>query len=202
MDRFKKETETMEYVNIRNGDTKMLFSVRYCLNKLRTWYKFYVKFPWVKYNGFVRVMHHVTFAKNMDVRIGNNVQFGIYDDIASNVHFGNNILVAGHVSFVGRKDHSFEDPLKTIWQGVRGENGTTVVEDDVWIGAGAIIMSGIKIGKGSIIAAGSVVTKDVPECEIWGGNPAKKIKDRFETNEEKMRHLDVLRRLAGGVIPA
>lgn len=182
----------MEFVNVRNGDSRLFFIVRYYLNMIRTWYKFHFKFPWVKYNGFVRVMHHVSFAKNMDVQIGNNVQFGIYDDIASNVHFGNDILVAGRVSFVGRKDHSFEDPMMTIWQGKRGDNGTTIVEDDVWIGAGAIIMSGVKIGKGSIIAAGSVVTKDIPECEIWGGNPCKKIRNRFTTIEEKDLHMRFL----------
>lgn len=50
-------------------------------------------------------------------------------------------------------------------------------------------MSGITIGKGSIVAAGSVVTKDIPPCEIWGGIPAKKIRNRFNTEEEKKYHL-------------
>lgn len=112
----------------------------------------------------------------MDITLGHNVQFGNYCNIACNVHFGNNILMAGRVCFIGKHDHEFNLPGQTIWHGERGNNGTTIVEDDVWIGTGAIIMSGITIGKGSIIAAGSVVTKDIPSCEIWGGNPAKKSK--------------------------
>ena len=58
--------------------------------------------------------------------------------------------------------------------------------------AGSIILSGVTIGTGAIIAAGSVVTKDVPSCEIWGGNPARKIRDRFETEEQKQYHLSHL----------
>lgn len=97
--------------------------------------------------------------------------------------------MAGRVCFIGKHDHEFNLPGQTIWHGERGNNGTTIVEDDVWIGTGAIIMSGITIGKGSIIAAGSVVTKDIPSCEIWGGNPAKKIKNRFKSETDKQYHL-------------
>ena len=53
-------------------------------------------------------------------------------------------------------------------------------------------MSGITIGKGSIVAAGSVVTKDIPACEIWGGIPAKKIRNRFKNEEDKLMHLHFL----------
>lgn len=53
---------------------------------------------------------------------------------------------------------------------------------DVWIGASATIISGVSIGTGAVIGAGSVVTKDVPAYEIWAGNPAKKIRDRFDPN--------------------
>lgn len=179
----------IDYHNMPNGTSKINFVLRYIFNQLRTWYKFHIRYPWVKYNGFVRVMKGTSFAQNMDVIIGHNVQFGDYCNIACNVHFGNNILLAGKVSFVGKHDHTFNVPGRTIWQGERGNNGTTIVGDDVWIGTGAIIMSGITIGKGSIIAAGAVVTKDVPPCEIWGGNPAKKIKDRFINPAIKMHHL-------------
>lgn len=57
--------------------------------------------------------------------------------------------------------------------------GTTVVEDEVWIGLDALILSGVRIGKGAIVGARSVVTRDVPPYAIVGGNSAKVIKYRF-----------------------
>jgi virginiamycin A acetyltransferase len=58
-------------------------------------------------------------------------------------------------------------------------NGEIIIEDEVWIGTNALILSGLTVGKGAIIAAGSIVTKDVPPYSIYGGNPAKLIKYRF-----------------------
>mgnify|MGYP004498316089 CR=1 FL=1 len=55
-----------------------------------------------------------------------------------------------------------------------------VIEEDVWCGANVTILKGVTIGKGSVIAAGAVVTKNVGAYEIWGGVPAKKIKNRFD----------------------
>ncbi|EMF49988.1 Acetyltransferase [Streptococcus parauberis KRS-02109] len=70
-------------------------------------------------------------------------------------------------------------------------NGNIIVEDDVWIGTNAIIMSGVTLGKGSIIAAGSVVTKSVPAYTIVGGIPAKVIKERFsEEIKQLLMELD------------
>jgi len=66
-----------------------------------------------------------------------------------------------------------------------GSKGDIVIKDDVWIGANAIICSGITIGQGAIVAAGAVVTKNVEPYSIVGGNPAKFIKFRFE---EKLRN--------------
>lgn len=171
--------------------------IRFFANNIRTWYKLNILYPWVKYDGFARIMHDVTFAK-VDIHIGNNVQLGSYCDITTPTYFGNNILLASSVSIVGRQDHVYDDPLKTIWEGGRGKNVLTVIEDDVWIGTRTVIMSGVKIGKGSIIAAGSIVTKDIPPCEIWGGNPARKIKERFKTEKEKMKHLQYLNMLYEG----
>ena len=59
----------------------------------------------------------------------------------------------------------------------------------MWIGHNSTIIGGIRIGRGSIIAAGAVVTKDIPPCEIWGGVPAKKIRDRFQNEIDKRKHL-------------
>lgn len=63
----------------------------------------------------------------------------------------------------------------------------TTIENDVWIGIGAIIKSGVTICNGAVIGAGSVVTHDVPAYEIWAGNPARKIRNRFD--------LDTIQRL-------
>lgn len=67
-----------------------------------------------------------------------------------------------------------EDPTH-----IASTNGPVIVKDDVWIGVKAIIMSGVTINQGAIVAAGSVVTKNVVPYTIVGGNPAKEIKKRF-----------------------
>lgn len=69
----------------------------------------------------------------------------------------------------------------------------TIIGKDVWVGANSIIMSGVTIGDGAVIAAGSVVVKDVGECEIHGGVPNKKIRDRFRTEEDKYKHMEMLK---------
>lgn len=57
-----------------------------------------------------------------------------------------------------------------------------VLEGDNWIGANATVLKGVTIGKGSVVAAGAIVTKDIPPYEVWGGIPAKFIKKRFDEN--------------------
>lgn len=181
----------INYSNMPKGIGRNQFVLRYFFNHLRTWYLFHIKFPWIKYEGFVRVMANTRFAKR-DIKIGDNVQFGQYCSVSMDVHFGNNILLAGRVSFVGKSDHAIDIPGQLIWDGKRGDDGIAIVEDDVWIGYNVTIVGGIKIHKGAIVAAGSLVNKDIPSCEIWGGVPAKKIKDRFENQISKEKHLKYL----------
>lgn len=105
---------------------------------------------------------------------GNRLQIGSYCSIAENVTF---LLNAEHNTNslltypIGER--IFHDPKAGA-----GSKGNIIVADDVWIGYGAIIMSGITIGQGAIIAAGAVVTKNVPPYSIVGGNPAKVIRKR------------------------
>lgn len=96
---------------------------------------------------------------------------------------GNKLFIASHAAFLNSDDHRYDIIGKTIWDSGRGDKYKIVVEDDVWIGHGAIILSPANIGRGSIIAAGSVVTKDVPAYAIVGGNPARIIKMRFTPQE-------------------
>lgn len=181
----------INYNNMPVNGSRYKFAIKYVLNMLRTWWLFKYKYPWVKYHGFIRVMKGTSFA-HFDICMGNNVQFGMNCKVAANVYLGNNILMAGNVNFVGKHDHEIDVPCQLIWNGHRKDSGITIIGDDVWIGNNVTVVGPVKIGRGSVIAAGAVVTKDIPECEIWGGVPAKKIKDRFLTEKEKNKHIDFL----------
>lgn len=185
----------IDYNNMPVGQSRKKFALMYLLNKLRTWWIFHFLFPWVKYHGFVRVMKNTRFAR-YNIQIGHNVQFGKECKIATNVHFGSNILMASRVCFVGKKDHVVDIPGQTIWNGECGNHGVTTIGDDVWLGHNVTIVGPVNIGAGSVVAAGAVVTHDIPECEIWGGVPAHKIKNRFETEEDKFKHLKYLESIA------
>lgn len=68
-----------------------------------------------------------------------------------------------------------------------------IIEDDVWVGAGAIILKGVTIGKGSIIGAGSVVTRSIPPYHVYVGNTQRKQYPRFEPDDIK-KHEQLLQK--------
>lgn len=111
------------------------------------------------------------------IKIGNHFMSG------PNVTFvtGNHRIdiIGKHMTEITNKDKLPENDVEIV------------VEDDVWIGTGAIILKGVKIGRGSVVAAGSVVTKDTPPYSIVAGNPAKVIKYRF-TEEQIIKHEKLL----------
>lgn len=181
----------IDYTNMPKDVGKFNFALRYLFNIVRTYFFFHIKYPWVEYHGFVRIMSKTTFAKK-HIRIGSNVQFGQDCHIDTNADIGNDVLIAGRVCFIERYGHSYGEPCVTIWNSKAGDEEKIIIEDDVWVGDGALVLSGVKIGKGAIVAARSVVTEDIPPCEIWGGIPAKRIKDRFGTMEEKKMHIAYL----------
>ena len=109
-----------------------------------------------------------------DVIIGHHTLIGMGNVIIGPVTMGNHIILAQHVVMSGL-NHIYEDVSKPIVdQNVR--TAPIVIEDDCWIAANVVITAGVTIGKHSIVAAGSVVTKDVPPFSIAAGNPAKVIK--------------------------
>lgn len=106
------------------------------------------------------------------------------------LRIGNYVSIAQKVTFLLNAEHCVNRistyPFKVkelkVQKSESFGKGDIIVGDDVWIGYGAIVLSGIKIGQGAIVAAGSVVTKDVPPYAIVGGSPAKIIKYRFNEN--------------------
>jgi acetyltransferase-like isoleucine patch superfamily enzyme len=112
--------------------------------------------------------------------IGNNVGFSpnCYIQVRGQVVIGNNVIFGPGASIFS-ETHNHTDPEKFINE--QGENRKgVVIENGVWVGAGATILDGVRVGANSIIAAKSLVNKDVPPFSIVGGIPAKILKNRKE----------------------
>lgn len=109
-----------------------------------------------------------------DVTIGDYTRIGIHCTVIGPVCIGGHVNLAQGIT-VTALNHNFEDSSKRIdEQGVATK--PVVIGDDVWIGANAVILPGVTIGKHCVVAAGAVVTKDVPDNTLVGGVPAKVIK--------------------------
>lgn len=138
-----------------------------------------------------------TFLANKGASISKDFCAGAYSyvgghsTICPKVTIGNFTMLAHDVMILGG-DHNYKVAgIPTVFAG-RDVTRPTNIGDDVWVGAGSIIMAGVTIGDGAIIAAGSVVTKDVEAYCIYGGTPAKKIKERF-SDEERRKHIAMLK---------
>ncbi|MGL9767769.1 CatB-related O-acetyltransferase [Enterococcus mundtii] len=139
-------------------------------------------------------------SKKVKVLSGGRVYWSTINDYS---YIGNNTRVfntsigkycsIGEKCLIGAPEHDLNyistSPVFFSGKNIFRENFTnmepksyrsqTIIEHDVWIGANCMIKQGVKIGQGSVIGMGSVLTHDVPDYEIWAGNPAKKIRDRF-----------------------
>ena len=109
-----------------------------------------------------------------DVVIGDHTRIGIHCTVIGPVTIGSHVNLAQGITATAL-NHNFEDTGKRIdQQGV--STIPVVIGDDVWIGANAVILPGVTIGKHCVVAAGAVVTKDVPDFTVVGGVPAKILK--------------------------
>ena len=136
--------------------------------------------------------------------IGKNFYIGRDSQIETDCIIGDNVILANKVGIVGRYDHHYQQigvPIRLAssirqlsydWKGI---GQVTRIGNDVWIGYGAVILGGVTIGDGAIVAAGAVVTKNVESYVIVGGNPAKKISERFGSDDDKSTHVALLEKL-------
>ena len=129
------------------------------------------------------VMHgavlHVYNFRNIPhagIKIGKNSLIGEYSVIRGQggVTIGDRVYTSPFTQIIA-VNHVFADPQRPFTeQGITAEG--IIIEDDVWLGAGAIITDGVRVGKGAVVAAGAVVTKDVPPHTVVGGVPARILK--------------------------
>lgn len=124
---------------------------------------------------------HVNIEKGAifasDTCLGEHSGIGAFSIIANTTIIGNNVMMAREC-IINPNNHNMDDISIPMNQQGLAHVKPVIIEDDVWIGSRAIILTGVHIGRGSVVAAGAVVTHDVPDFSIVGGVPAKVIKYR------------------------
>ena len=182
-------------LNVRQERSKFHLWLRSIANKIRSVVVLKWKYPWIKFYGkHIRIKYKMEiWSPHRDITFGDRIQFGSGCAIFCDIEMGCSILCANNVRFVGKDDHIINKPGVSLWDSGRGDSYKTYVGNDVWIGENVTVVAGVNIGDGAIIAAGSVVVKDVPPCTIVGGNPAKILKSRFNTLKDEKKHLNWIR---------
>ncbi len=158
-----------------------LMSVILSLPRYRvfTWIKVvFLNFNGAKIHPSVFIYPGVWVAPGRNLTIGREVDLAkdVLIQSAGGVSIGDRTLV-GYGTKILSTDHTIP-PIGQPFPVSGDKPGRITIEHDVWIGANVVITSGVRIGTGSVIAAGSVVTKDVPPNSVVGGVPAKQIKMR------------------------
>lgn len=127
--------------------------------------------------------HHIYFKydgiwnKGPSILIGDHAFIGSGCEFNVNGHItiGNYAMIASGCKFI---DHDHDTALATVMNEQRSITQPIIIEEYVWLGCNVVVLKGVKIGRGAVVAAGAVVTKSIPENEIWGGVPAKFIGKR------------------------
>lgn len=129
----------------------------------------------------------ILWAPNL-LTVGHDTYIGKYCTIEADGEIGSGVLIANQVGVVGRHDHDWQHvgtPIRLApWVGNPTYRGPgyglrVIIEDDVWVGYGAILLSGVRVCRGAVVAAGAVVTADVAPYAIVAGNPARRVGQRF-----------------------
>lgn len=143
-----------------------------------------------KYTYFLPCVKYAGKTYTPNITIGDGCHIGIRNSFAciDGITIGKNVLFAGYVHLTDHS-HGFEDITQPVTPQPLTSKGPIVIGDDCWLGFEAEILSGVHIGKHCVVAARSVVTKDVPDFSVVAGNPARIVKRyNFETNKwEKVK---------------
>jgi len=127
-------------------------------------------------HGAVLHVYNFRGLPHSGIKIGRDSLIGEYSIIRGQggVTIGDRVFTSPFTQIIA-VNHIFDDPKRPfIHQGITAEG--IVIEDDCWLGAGAVITDGVRVGKGAVVAAGAVVTQDVPPHTVFAGVPARLIK--------------------------
>lgn len=128
-------------------------------------------------HGAVLHVYNFRDMPHSGIKIGRDSLIGEYSVIRGQggVTIGNRVYTSPFTQIIA-VNHVFDDPsLPFVDQGITAEG--IVIEDDVWLGANSVITDGVRVGKGAVVAAGAVVTKDVPPHTVVGGVPARLLRE-------------------------
>lgn len=133
--------------------------------------------------GDFDICNYVVFAafQNTEISIGQNVYIGDYSTIRGTkckIEIGDNTMIAQGVKIIGMNHYYQDKSLPISSQDIDYAKLGVIIGEDVWIGAGACILPGVKIGKGAVIGAMTLVNKDVEEYTVVVGNPMRMVKKR------------------------
>lgn len=166
-------------------------SIRTIKSLLRQRYRDLNTFYLRKFRGYSSV-HPKAFAMRPH-GLAKDLSMGAYSHlspkccIGARVRLGNYVMCGPEV-MIALGEHRFDVAGTPVIFSGHPEIPETVIEDDVWIGARALVRSGVRVGRGAIIAMGAVVVKDVEPYSIVAGVPARKMRNRFSTPEDLAEH--------------
>lgn len=185
--RFQLKLAMWRYRRIKTGSEKWLkmqdkLSLKPSVGK---WARYRVAFYYATVNcgDYFYTHPNMTIYFPQNVKIGSNVFFnrGVFITARDTVSIGNNVLI-GPNAVINSGNHNYKN--RNLCINRQGHStAPIIIEDDVWIGANCTILKGVKIGKGAVIGAGCVVTKDVSPYSVVVGNPLKVISYRENADE-------------------
>ena len=149
------------------------------------------RFGVVSYGIGCRIANSATIRRGM-LQLGNDVFIGPECFIQLPMRIGNHVMLSARVGVVGG-NHRFDVVGVPMSQTGRESFLPVVIEDDVWVGYGAILLGGCVLGRGCIVAAGAVVTRNVPPGALVAGVPARELRRRFASRPDEDRHWAGLR---------
>lgn len=144
--------------------------------------------PVMNPSGIVHPCRLAIMGDGAEIRIGAGSGLsGVTICCVKKVTIGRHVGLGANVAIYDNDMHAVNPYLRTFDNDANVKSEEVVIDDYAWIGANAIILKGVYIGKGAVVGAGSVVTHDVPEYTVWAGNPAKLVKEIDVSKEQRER---------------